>query len=415
MRCPVPTFDFHLHVSRNIDTHIMSKVLWALLIVWLLADGSGRNMATNHINWHNHARTAWENYRALYIFCGANCDNNSGLVYDPLSGYFAVSEGVGYGLLLATLYDDQATFDTIYNAAQRILYDPETGLHHWRADQQGNIVGYGSATDAELDIAAALIFADRLVRNGQWTPSTDFDYADEARQLLTAIWSHSVVDERFLKPGNLFGEDGQDILNLSYFAPAWFRIYDDFLGTDQWRNLIDTGYQSLYATAGSPLGLAPDWSTFDGQPAYAYCDESGRPRDICGYEMRYDAIRVPWRIGLDCLWFDEPRACEWSQRSVDFLNSLNAPDFARMYDMQGNAVVAYVDEAMLSMWLFAAIASGDTDLQNRLEWQLLNFATSNAGGQFLAGREAYYYNQSLTLFALAYLADGYQQVLQTSP
>lgn len=385
-------------------------VILLLPIILFVVMGPYKLMAINSSEWTAISRQLWEKYKSNYIFCGDNCGDNLGLVFDPLSDYHAVSEGVGYGMLLSVIFDDQATFDVIYQAAQGVLYDPETGLHHWRVDRDGNIVGQGSATDAELDMAMALIFADQHVSQGRWTQPDTVDYGQSARDLLDAVWTQEVVDGKYLKPGNLFSGEGHDIVNLSYFTPAWFRLYDEFLEEDKWVQLIEPGYQSLMATEGAGMGLAPDWSTFDGEPAFDYCDRYGRPRESCRYEMRYDAIRVPWRIGLDCLWFGDDRACGWSRRSAEFLNTLNEPDFARMYDMQGNAVVDYRDEAMLGMWLFAALASEDKELQNRLEWDLYNFATRDLTDGFLTGRDSYYYNRSLILFSISYLSNGYDNI-----
>lgn len=386
----------------------MKKLTLIILLIILFTEtGTSKLMAINNSEWTAMSRQIWEKYKSNYIFCGENCGDNRGLVFDPLSDYHAVSEGVGYGMLLAVIFDDRVTFDVIYQATQQVLYDPDTGLHHWRVDRDGNIVGQGSATDAELDIAMALIFADKHVKDGRWTPSETVDYGQSARDLLDAVWTYEVVDGTYLKPGNLFSGGGRDIVNLSYFTPAWFRLYDAFLEEEKWSQLIEPGYEALMATDGAGSGLAPDWSTFDGQPAFDYCDRYGRSRESCRYEMRYDAIRVPWRIGLDCLWFGDDRACGWSRRGAAFLNTRNEPDFARMYDMQGNPVVEYRDEAMLGMWIFSALAGDDNELQNRMEWDLYNLATRDLSNGFFTGREAYYYNQSLALFTISYLANKY--------
>lgn len=366
-------------------------------------------------SWAQISINAWESYKENYIFCGANCGNNLGLVFDPLANYHAVSEGVGYGMLLAVLHDDQETFDVVFSAAREVLRDSRTGLYHWRADNQGNIIGYGSATDADFDIAMALIFADQKVQAGEWADSILMDYRGSASELLDDIWTHAIVNGQYIKPGNNYSGGGREIVNLSYFSPAWFRLYDEFLGRIQWSQLIDTGYEMLYATDGASLGLTPDWSTADGEPAYEYCDEHDLGIEICRYEMRYDGIRALWRIGLDCIWFDDLRACEWMRRGAVFINSLGTNDFARMYNMQGGTVVDYEDEAMIGMWLFVAIAEEDTALQSRLEWDLYNFATQYGSVGFLSQRDSYYFNQSLALFSLTYLADRYVNVRRNVP
>jgi len=364
------------------------------------------------IDWHALVAATWEGYKENYIFCGADCGDNMGLVFDPNMGYQAVSEGVGYGLLMAVMMDDQSAFDTIYDAAHAIMLDEETGLFNWRVDNTGQLTGENSATDAEVDIAAALIFAQARVDRGEWAQHAGRPYGERARLLLDSIYLYEVVDGRFLTPGDGWGGGGQEIINLSYFAPAWFRIFDQFEGGDRWYPLIRQGYRSLYSVPnGNRLGLAPDWSTANGKPAFDYCDREGRPRDACRFEMTFDAIRVPWRIGLDCLWFGEPRACEWSKRSAAFLSSIEDPNaFAVMYDMEGNPVVGYQNELMAGMWVVAALASGDTDLQMRLGDMLYDYASSALSEGYWGGSPQYYFNQSLAWFGASLLSGDFRNL-----
>jgi endo-1,4-beta-D-glucanase Y len=365
---------------------------------------------SNIMQWTQYLTATWQGYKNNYIFCGVNCAGDSGLVYDPASGYQATSEGIGYGLLIAVMMDDQSTFNTIYDAAHEILLNPDNQLFHWRVDATGSITGYGSATDAEQDIAAALIFAQSLVDRSQWTQHPARPYGDRANELIDAIWTYEVVDNRYLKPGDRFG-NGTDIINLSYISPAWNRIFDVFQGTDRWEAVIDQGYESLYATEGSPLGLAPDWSTVAGEPASDYCEHVGRPLEDCSYEMRYEAIRVPWRIGLDCLWFKEERACEWSRRSVLFLSEREADEFARMYTMRGDTVVDYQDEAMIGMWLVSSLAANETTVRSKLSTLLLQRGQNAIANGYWGDTPYYYYNQSLAWFGAALLSEKFTNLL----
>lgn len=321
-----------------------------------------------------------------------------------------VSEGVGYGLLMAVMMDDQATFDTIYDAAYTVMLDERTGLLNWRVANTGEIVGYSSATDAEEDVAAALIFAQTRVERGEWAQHAGRPYGEQANALIDAMWEYEVADGKYLTPGDEWAGAGQEILNLSYFAPAWYRIFDDFQGTDRWQKVITYGYRSLYLTEGADLGLAPDWSTSDGDLAFDYCDRTARPREACRYEMYYDAIRVPWRIGLDCLWFDDFRACEWSRKSAAFLASLPDTQLARMYDMQGQPIISYQNELTTGMWLVAAMAAGDQELTAKLAEQMYLYAGNALAEGYWGGSPQYYFNQSLAWFGASLLSGDFQNL-----
>ncbi|MCQ3931413.1 MAG: hypothetical protein DPW16_13230 [Chloroflexi bacterium] len=361
-------------------------------------------------DWPALVRASWEGYKQNYIFCGENCGNNMGLVFDPNMGYQSVSEGIGYGMLMAVLMNDPLTFNTIYDAAYQLMLDSETGLLNWRIDNTGTITGFGSATDAEEDIALALIFAEKRVERSEWTQHPERAYGEYANRWIDAIYEYEVGDGRYLTPGDDWAGEGQEILNLSYFSPAWYRIFDDFQGTTRWQPVITYGYRTLYVTDGARLGLAPDWSTSEGGPAYDYCNATGRPLDGCKYEMTYDAIRVPWRIGLDCIWFGDSRACDWSKRSARFLNTLPPDQFARMYDMNGVSVVDYQNELMVAMWLVAAHAAEDTALENRLGELLYGYAGSVLGSGYWSGTSQFYFGQSLAWFGAAVVSDDFRNL-----
>jgi endo-1,4-beta-D-glucanase Y len=75
----------------------------------------------------------------------------------------AVSEGIGYGMILALYCNDQEYFNKIWDAGETYLYDSEYKHYNWRIHLD-NRVEPGAATDAEQDIALCLIFADQLVK-----------------------------------------------------------------------------------------------------------------------------------------------------------------------------------------------------------------------------------------------------------
>lgn len=354
---------------------------------------------------------AWEAYKQRFIFCGQSCGNDLGLVFDPSQGYQATSESSGYGMLIAVMMNDQATFDIIYDATYRHLSQQSTGLFHWRINNAGEITGGGSATDADLDIAAALIFAHRRTMNGTWAPHNDRPYGSAADVLIDSIYEYEVVDGAYLKPGDQFGGAGREIINLSYFAPAWMQLFDNFQGTNRWQPVIDQGYASLYATPGAEFGLAPDWSTADGQPASAYCEREGSPVTGCSFEMGYDAIRVPWRQAVHCIWNGDTRACDWSQRSVDFLNQLpRSASQARFFDMSGSPTIGYQDTVMRSMWATAALAAGDTNLLSSLVDSVTWTPSTSAQPGYWGERPEDYYHQSLAWFMASLVAGEFRPI-----
>ncbi|MEO0561136.1 MAG: glycosyl hydrolase family 8 [Chloroflexota bacterium] len=359
--------------------------------------------------WGNIVTQAWQAYRQNYIFCGESCADSVGLVFDPSIDHIAVSEGIGYGLLLAVMLNDQHVFDIIYDASQTVAYDETNGLHHWRINQNGTVIDAASATDAEQDIAAALIFAQTMVDSGQWNQHPKHPYGESARDLLDSIYTVHVLDEQYLMPGTLPGFDWVNYANPSYFSPAWYRLYNEFEGNDRWTPLIDTGYELLEQSPGAANGLAPDWMSADGEAAHAHCRQFNITDSNCQFVMSYDAIRVPWRVAKDCLWYNDPRACAWSERGAAFQNSLPPDERARMYDLDGSLIVDYQDVTMVSMWLFAAEAGDMPFMAAELREQLRTFGDPDRNGYWGAS-DAEYYNQSLALMSATFITGDFRNL-----
>jgi endo-1,4-beta-D-glucanase Y len=370
------------------------------------------------LSWDSALNATWEGYKERFIFCGEPCGNNVGLVFDPSAGYTAVSEGIGYGMLMAVLANDQATFDIIYTAANDVMLNESRGLYHWQANPQGRVTGRGAALDADEDIALALIFAHQRIDAGEWQAGEN--YGERASALIDAIYDRLVSNQGFLLVGDNWGINGEVITNPSYFAPAWYRRFDEFQGTERWGEVIENLYTTLYASEGAPLGLAPDWSQADGQPAFPYCDGNNRARESCRYEMMWESIRTPYRIGMDCLWYSEERACEWSQRGAAFLldsadgDAAQAAIRASMFDMSGN-IVNSQNEGMVGMWLVGARASQETSLFDALSTLLLDnygqYTDQGFWGNY-EGAAQYYYNQSLAWIGASVAAGWWDEFIQ---
>lgn len=104
----------------------------------------------------------WEGIKARSISA-----YGTGLVHRPKSEYpgDAVSEGQGYGMLLAVLMNDQAAFNTIWDAAEKSMLSKVGSKAHynwWRCQDGGTACNGpmykdGPASDADQDIALSLI------------------------------------------------------------------------------------------------------------------------------------------------------------------------------------------------------------------------------------------------------------------
>ncbi len=218
-------------------------------------------------------------YQSWWTDLFRDCGDGSGCVVD---GSRCVSEGIGYGMVLAVNMDDRDTFDKLWNYYRNHL--DANGLMHWQTDACGSVTGQNAAADAEMDAAMALIQAE-----ARWG-----GYAAEATQLITDIKDHETEvcgDQIILRPGDAWGgcSDGNTV-NPSYFSPGYYRVFASFV-PDQaahWTQMAADTYP-LYATyQAAKEGLICGWAKLDAG---------------CTSEFDWDGVRAPWRVATDYAWF----------------------------------------------------------------------------------------------------------------
>jgi endoglucanase len=258
----------------------------------------------------------WRQYKSDYIEAG------TGRAIDRQRNDVTTSEGQSYTMLRAVWMDDKDTFDQAFAWAEDNLGRDGDGLYSWLFGKQpdgtyGVLAGEGgsnSATDADQDIALALLLA-----NERWG---DQRYLDAARETIGSIWEKDVLvsgNATYVLANDLEARSSaRPIVNVSYLAPYAYRAFAaaDEDPAHDWMGAVDTSYWLLNATADAALGAAtssglpPDWIVIDrasGAPS---------PTGIDGLSTNYgyDALRTPWRIALDYKWSGDPRAKAYLER-----------------------------------------------------------------------------------------------------
>jgi endo-1,4-beta-D-glucanase Y len=235
-------------------------------------------------------KTEYANWKTKHV---QTCTNGSAVV--TKDGGAVVSEGIGYGMLLAVGFDDRSLFDGLWKYYGDHL--DAQGLMNWSTgvcDAPGNN-NANAATDGDLDTAMALVQA-----SARWP---DGDYLTQAKTLAASIIAHEteLCDGRaILRPGDMFGgcsDMGNARVNPSYFAPGYYRVFAAKFAdqAERWNALV-TGSYDLYPLYQARMsGLVPDWAAVDGSDWYG-----------SGYS--YDACRTPWRVMVDYAWSGDDRA-----------------------------------------------------------------------------------------------------------
>ena len=242
----------------------------------------------------------------------------------------SVSEGIAYGMVISVMFGDQALFDGFWRYARCFLN--KSGLMDWYIAPDGSRpLAVGAASDADEDMAWALIQADR-----QWGGQGSFEetYLSMAQRLIDAIYETEVDHGKW---PDLFlpGDDwrGRNVFNPSYFAPNQYRLFGEVSGNRAgWQRVIDTGYvvlnRSLNAASGNQAnGLVPAW-----------CDDAGKPVEAFPGAMQnyqYDSARTPFRLGQDWAYAQEPRARAYLQQVSRFFAGIGAEQIVDGYALDG--------------------------------------------------------------------------------
>jgi endo-1,4-beta-D-glucanase Y len=242
------------------------------------------------------------------------------------------SEGTAYGMILAAAMDDEGLFDDLWHYEQ--LFLDSGGLMNWEINPAGTgptAGGTGAATDADEDMAFALLWADRRW-GGQGTLSDT--YRNLALKQIDLVWQHEVDHTRgeALGPGDQF-PNGAAVLNISYFAPAYYRLFGQASGKkSDWDKVVESSYGILAATLNAANknttnGLVPAWSTPAGQPQ--------APNASLPTNHQLDSCRTPFRFGQDYCWYGEPRAKDYLAKISDFYQQVGASHIVNGYNLDG--------------------------------------------------------------------------------
>lgn len=239
------------------------------------------------------------------------------------------SEGIAYGMTIAVYMDDQSTFDNLWKYEQLHV---SNGLMDWEIGPDGSRLGSGAATDGDEDMAFALVMADK-----KWggRGSLSDTYLNYAKKQIGLIWELEVDHTRndALMPGNQFA--GAQVVNISYFAPAYYRIFGQVSGkTAEWNRVVKTSYDIIEATLNAANknasnGLVPAWSTPAGVPMAP--PGSGHPT-----HHQLDSCRTPFRIAQDYCWFNEPRALAYLEKINAFYSGIGADNIVDGYNLDGS-------------------------------------------------------------------------------
>lgn len=258
----------------------------------------------------------WRDYKRLYLEPGGN-------VVDPeRNGGETISEAQGYALLRAVWMEDSETFERVFRWTEEHL-KRDDGLYSWQWSPRegGRILDANTAGDGDQEIAFALLLAAVRFERG--------DYAKRAGELLAAIRAHASLEfEGGWLPAGGNWATAERIVNLSYFLPYAYPYFDRVDPEGDWLAALEGGYRLVEGAVAGGERLVPDF-------AVVSADGSLRPlpeQSLLSGDFSFDAMRVYWRVALDCQLHGRPRACS---------DPAQTRRMARLYRQQGAIYTRY--------------------------------------------------------------------------
>jgi endo-1,4-beta-D-glucanase Y len=331
-----------------------------------------------------------------------------------------VSEGIGYGMLLAVYMDDQALFDDLWQYEQKWL-DGGTGLMNWYINAAGTGLGTvgtsgaGAATDADEDMAFALLMADK-----QWGGQGKLGkkYSDIALGQIQAVWNNEVFQYKYLKP---WPANDLPAVNLSYFAPAFYRVFAkvDTKNTSNWNTLTTTMYgvlnASLNASNGNTdNGLVPAWCDTNGKPNGGAFGPTGGASPT---NYQYDSCRTPFRIGLDYCWTGDSNAQAYVAKTSKFFSTTvgGATQIVDGYDLNGTPHAQYQTGANAQIQSAAFVGPAGVGAMSNSSYQTF---VNDAYGVLIMGKALVggtYYDDSWMVLSLLMMTANFLDYTSITP
>jgi len=252
--------------------------------------GSSNKSSEEDIRQIDELSALWSFYKQRYIV--------SGRVVSLDEQRLTTSEGQGYAMLRAVWSNDRQTFTTVWTWTKQTLQVRPDKLFAWK--WKGKVLSSNSATDADTDIALALILASRRFSE----PS----FEQEALAILDSIWTAEILhigSRSYVTAGNWAVDEEYPTIHVAYLAPYAYEVFASVDTRHPWKRLVESSYQIL------------SWIYFQQRlplpPEIVFINKHTRqlslqhPQTGASTSFGYDAFPLFWRVALDANWFQRPK------------------------------------------------------------------------------------------------------------
>ncbi|MEV4279152.1 glycosyl hydrolase family 8 [Actinoplanes xinjiangensis] len=330
----------------------------------------------------------YREWKAAFVRPG--CGAGSLRIHSPDAAYPAVAEAQGYGMLgaasMAAL--DPGARELFDGILRFVLAHPSSNdADLMAAELDARCTpqhGGDSATDGDMDIAYALLLADRT-----WGSTGRYDYRLLAVRRIRAIRRSTVHPDSGLMLLGDWSTDGTRLYGTSRTSdwnPVYFRAFGAATGDPAWTQIAAAhraAIDRLQRGYSPRTGLMPDFVEGAGdtvRPVTGRVLETAHDGD-----HGFNACRTPWRLGLDALLSGDAVSTAAARRTTRWFRSVTGDDPARVgsgYTLDGTAYRGEGDDAF---WAPLAVsAMTDPDAQPWLDalWRRLAASRVDPGDYF---------------------------------
>lgn len=285
------------------------------------------------------------------------------------------SEAHGYGMIILALMagaesNAKKYFDGMYN-----MYDMHRSTNNeycmsWIIHEtEKSKYDKGSASDGDLDIAYALLLADK-----QWASDGNMNYLAFAKELIEKGLKKSIVHP--VSKRIMLGDWDTDPYSTrsSDWMTGHFHTFQKVTDDPLWTDVSNEAYRMIASLTNNyavESGLMPDFVV--GQlpkpaPEY-YLDEFKETDEYC-----WNACRYPWRIAADFAHFNTPEAKAALLKINGFIRSKTneKPELIKAgYYLNGNPMVDYTSGAFTAPLITTCMVDAEAQAYLNKGWEIM--------------------------------------------
>ncbi|MEV0270002.1 glycosyl hydrolase family 8 [Hamadaea sp. NPDC050747] len=339
-------------------------------------------------------------------FVKQNCGNGWYETISPDADHPYVAEGQGYGMVItATMAGADANAKTIFDGMVKyVLAHPSVNNGDLLAAEQDtsctSVNGSDSATDGDMDVAYALLLADK-----QWGSAGTYNYKQLAIKRINAIKASEInPTTNLLKLG-----DWSSCCDALYYTTRpsdhmidhmrAFRVATGDSAWDTIRSAHQTLITNLQAQYAPSTGLLPDFViTTNTTPKPPTGEVLEGPNDGKYY---WNSCRTPWRLGADAVTSGNSASLTSARKLNTWIKSKTGGNPASIvdgYSLSGANLDSGNDACFYAP--FAVAAMTDSGSQAWLDALWNHMVTRSFGS-------TEYYNMSVQLQVMIVVSGNY--------